>query len=321
MKQPRGAAGADLLFFIFFLVVLGIVWALTGGPDRAISRSGPFLNPPFPLGNGSAYTVPGIEVPSVSSPERSTRRTVRNALDNVLTRIRSNFGAIQEGRSPHAGSVSLSVGRARETDPHREYVVLKTNKSLTGNVSISNWRIESSETLAGTELGNAAYLPYSGEVNTELPVTVPSGTTLYIVSGRSPIGASFRTNTCTGYFAQFQEFEPDLKEECPLPENELSHNTQAGFVPNGACLDFIEDIDRCTLTLTQIPPQVGGACQRFILEELTYSGCVTAHKDEPDFYKKEWRLYLDRDQELWQSSRERIRLLDENGLVIDVVSY
>jgi len=46
-------AGRDFLLFIFFLVVLGIAWFLTGGPSRTISHSGWFLN------------GQGVEIPSV----------------------------------------------------------------------------------------------------------------------------------------------------------------------------------------------------------------------------------------------------------------
>lgn len=325
MKQPRGAAGGDLLFFIFFIIVLGIVWALTGGPDRAISRSGPFLNPPFPLGNESGYSVSNFNIPSVGTPSsgrtQEREEEEQNSLENLISRIRLGFGELKEEKSPYAGQVTLSVGRAKSSDPDDEYVIIKTTTSVTDRVVVSSWRIESSVTSYGTTIGDASYLPYSGQVNVESTVAVPANTTLYITTGRSPIGASFRTNTCTGYFAQFQDFEPKLKEECPLPESELTDIVGNDFVPNDACIDFVEDIERCTLTLTQIPGGVGSQCSNFVIEDLSYSGCVALHKDDADFYKNEWRMYLDRDQELWKSTRERIRLLDENGKVIAAVSY
>ena len=74
MKNMRGAAGGDLLLFIFFLIILGIVWGLTGGPGRSISLEGPFLNPPFPLGDGSAYNVPFVSIPSSSEISGSNEK-------------------------------------------------------------------------------------------------------------------------------------------------------------------------------------------------------------------------------------------------------
>ncbi len=326
MKHPRGAAGADLLFFIFFLVVLGIVWGLTGGPERAISRSGPFLNPPFPLGDesgyGSNFNVPGVDIPRPTENNLTDRdRDAENSLQNIIKRIRGGFGEIKETASPYASSVTLSVGRAKDADASEEYVIIKTSKELKDQILISNWRIESSVTTLGATLGGAAYLPYSGQVNVEAPMSIPAGTTVYVTTGRSPIGTSFRTNLCTGYFGQFQTFEPELREECPAPEDVLADRVSAGFVPNDTCINFVEDIPRCTLTLSEIPVEISGQCRDFILEELTYNACVDQQKDTSNFYKNEWRVFLDRDQELWKQTNERIRLLDENGLVIGVVSY
>lgn len=326
MKQPRGAAGSDLILFIFFLIVLGIVWALTGGPDRSISREGPFLNPPFPLGDGSAYSVPGVNIPAVDE-NRGTRRgeqvrdDEQNTFTNIIARIRGTIGVSPNETSPYAGAIELSRGDTRSNDPANEYVTLKTSRDLEGRITISDWRIESAITLAGTVIGDATGLPFSGRVNTESPVSIGPDTTVYVITGRSPIGTSFRTNICTGYFEQFQDFSPRLDRECPLPTDELTTSIHADFIPNDECIDYVEDIDQCELILTSVPVQVGSACQNFIFEALTYNGCVEAHRNDANFYNTEWYIYLDRDQELWKSSREQIHLLDENGLVVDVLTY
>lgn len=327
MKHARGAAGGDLILFIFFLIVLGIVWALTGGPDRSISRQGPFLNPPFPLGDGSAYSVPGVAIPEINSggdfdySNGSPETRDNTTLADLISRIRGGSRS-SEANSPYADLVELSTGQIRSTDPSSEYVVLKTNRDVAGRLTISDWRIESTVSLTGVTLGSASYLPFSGQINSESPVAVGPNTTIYIVTGRSPIGASFRSNRCTGYFEQFQDFSPSLQEECPFPEDELHSAVSRGdFVPNDSCIDFVDSIRRCQLTVSNIPTSVGNLCQSFILADLTYNGCVNLHKAEATFYKDEWRIYLDRDQELWKEKNDRIRLLDENGLVIDVLSY
>lgn len=320
MKQPRGAAGGDLIFFIFFLIVLGIVWSLTGGPDRAISIEGPFLNPPFPLGDGNAYRVPGVTIPSISGETREARENESSG-SSIFNKIRSGFGEISEEKSPYAGTVFLSRGDAKNSDPNREYLILKTDNDVQGRITLSDWRLESTSSFISVAIGDAAHLPLSGQVNTETPVAVGPNTTMYLVTGRSPIGTSFRSNVCTGYFEQAQDFSPKLRLDCPLPLDELRGVAGANFVPNDACLDYVEDIRTCEFITTSVPGNVESACQNFITEKLIYNGCVQTHRNEAGFYKDEWRIYLDRDQELWKSSHERIRLLDENGLVVDAVSY
>ena len=321
MKQPRGTAGGDFFFFLFFIIVLGVVWAMTGGPGRDISRAGPFLNPPFPFGEGTAYTVPGVSIPkSADKPKGGSGGGGSGTIDDIVTSIKTVFGTITEEKSLYAGSVTLTAGRAKATSAGDEYVILKTSKT-TGQMNISDWRLESTATGVGAMLGDAVYLPFAGQANEELSVAVGPGTTMYIGTGLSPLGVSFRVNICSGYFETTEDYSPKLKNDCPAPEDELEGPLGAGFVPTDACSDFVARINQCEVTLTGVPIKVGSACEEFIYEDLTYNGCVAAHKSEPDFYKNEWYIYLDRSQELWKSKSERIRLVDESGKVITSVSY
>lgn len=321
MKYTRGVAGNDLIFFIFFIIVLGIVWGLTGGPDRAISRAGPFLNPPFPLGSGTAYTVPGVSVPSADET-KGRGGSGGGLISNITSRFRGAGGTtFSEAVSPYAGMVTLSVGGAQSGDANREYVILKTNGSVPGRLTISDWRVESTVSLTGSAIGTAASLPRVGEIQAESPVAIGPNVTVYLVTGHPPIGASFRVNACSGYLGQFQEFSPGLQKECPFPTDELNRVTPAEVPPNAACTNFVRTLDRCTFTQSGIPSGAGDACRAFVLNDLTYNGCVAAHSADVSFYRDEWHIYFDLDQALWRGSNERIRLVDENGLVIDTVTY
>ncbi len=304
MKQPRGGAAGDLMFFIFFIIVLGIVWALTGGPERSISTSGPFLSPPF--GERSSDGIPSVDI-----PDQGTR-------DNPLNAFTNPFAGLTEKKSPYASAIRLSAGRARSAGADEEYVRIESTDDLAAPVNISSWKLVSSETQYEATLGEASPLPYSGRVNDQYVVMLPAESTVYVVTGRSPIGTSFRTNVCTGYFTQFQDFEPGLDKKCPLAEDELA---ERGLAVSEECKAYVEDINRCTLTTGTVPGNLGEVCRDFILNDLTYAGCVARHQDEPGFYNNEWRLYLNRTSELWKNANERIRLVDESGLLIDSVSY
>jgi hypothetical protein len=48
---------------------------------------------------------------------------------------------------------------------------------------------------------------------------------------------------------------------------------------------------------------------------------VAYHKDEPGFYRGEWRLYLGRDTELWRDTKEMVELRDKEGRLIDTRAY
>lgn len=62
-------------------------------------------------------------------------------------------------------------------------------------------------------------------------------------------------------------------------------------------------------------------CINQVGSEATYNNCVSLHKNDSDFYKNEWRIYLGQSNPIWQNSTEDIKLLDQNGLVVDSFTY
>jgi hypothetical protein len=66
---------------------------------------------------------------------------------------------------------------------------------------------------------------------------------------------------------------------------------------------------------------VPAECHSFIKEKVNYNGCVASHKNDSGFFKSEWRVYLGKNDELWKNKREMIILYDQQGKVIDQLSY
>ena len=48
---------------------------------------------------------------------------------------------------------------------------------------------------------------------------------------------------------------------------------------------------------------------------------MNAHRDDADFTKDAWRLYVGANRELWLNDHDVIRLLDEESRIIDVYTY
>jgi hypothetical protein len=70
-----------------------------------------------------------------------------------------------------------------------------------------------------------------------------------------------------------------------------------------------------------MPIYLSQGCQDAIVTKLNYNSCVDMHRNDPGFYRLEWRIFLKREEELWKSKREIIKLLDETGKVVDYISY
>lgn len=303
-------ATRDLFIVIFLLVALGVAWYYSGGTASDLARSGPFFTLPQQGVGIPAYTVPGVEY---------TPATVEGGGVDSITTITNYLGTFDEERSPYAAHVSLEEGNARSGHAS-EYVTIRMAYNAPQKITVTGWRLESTATGLGIALPQAAELPFLGTVNGATPVALSAGQTVYVVTGRSPNGTSFRTNICTGYFEQYQNFTPPLRLDCPSPQEEADRVLSTGNYGD-ECYDVVRTLSRCTLTVASIPASTGTQCQEFIQNTLTYNGCINAHKNLPKFYKDEWYLFLNRDQELWRSRSERIRLIDENGKVVDAVTY
>jgi hypothetical protein len=191
---------------------------------------------------------------------------------------------------------------------------------MSGSLTISGWSLENVSTGVAVPIGNAAQIPFLGQVNYESPISIGPGSTVIVTTGQPPNGTSFRVNECTGYFKQFQTFTPSLSYECPRPDDELllHPDTLAG---DEACRKYVDTLSQCTFAINALPPGLSSECQDFILNDLSYNGCIDGHRDDPTFYRNEWRVFLSRSQELWNNDHGVIRLLDENGKLVAQASY
>lgn len=286
----------DFGWLALFLIVLGVIWFAQGGPSRLSStiNQGPFLGSP------EIVSIPSVQEEG-SFTQGGTSSDEKPATYKTL---------VEESR--YKGRFTLSAPAAWETNPNREYIEIYAGYSAS-STNISGWKLKGKENLV-VPIGTGASLVYSAQVNYQGPIYLDSGSRAVIVSGKSPIGTNFRLNICTGYFNQFQEFTPYLPQECP--------NISADDIPLSfpdACFDFVRTLWQCRMPLN-FPIGVGNDCVNFVNERANYNGCVASHKNDKNFYKNEWRIYLGREKELWQK-RDTIILLDEEGKVIDKVSY
>ena len=286
-------AKKELIYAILILFGLAIIWAYTGGPQRPSSKSGPFLERPLEKEQQALLR----ETKSISSGGEKTPQ------EEISTESAYKYKALIE-----------SIYGAKSSDPQKEYIKIRASLQNDEALPISRWSLEGRKGLR-VKLGKGSYLPYSGRINPQREIVLYPGETAYIITGRSPIGTSFKLNKCTGYFSQFQDFFPSLPKECPRPKDEpLPKNL------DDKCLDYIERLPRCEIPLN-LPYGLSSECTEYITENINYQSCVASHKGDSDFYKKEWRIYLGREEELWKNKRETIILYDEKGKIVDWKSY
>ncbi len=299
---------SNAVFFFGVLVFIFVLWAITGGPSKPFSFAGPYLKPisgpgqvaePYDLKRGSGS--------STGSGASGSFFDLEAQIDDL-----SSFGEA----STYRGLVSISRNPSgpRNTDAKQEYLSLSVSRRASDPITFSGWKLESAATEVAVTIPQGVEVPHSGKVNSLSNITLNPGDTAIITSGRSPIGVSFRENLCTGYLSEFQDFSPDLDQDCPSAQSEIR---AAGG--DEECIDFSYTVPRCSV-VSRAPSSLSNSCEN-LLGDLNYNSCAARHVDEPSFIGGTWRVFLGNSQELWRENHETIRLLDAEGKTVDVLAY
>ena len=214
------------------------------------------------------------------------------------------------------------------TNRDREYVELRATDDIVGAVTISGWVLRNETRNKEHEIPVAPRIGYPLNKLAGGPVTLSADEEAYVITGFSPIGTSFKTNECTGYFQDHgRTFRPSLARNCPAPE-ESRVLKKFNLENNEECIDFLDSIPKCT-DYNGLPRYdedddraISRRCEEYVSEEVTYEGCVRNNITTSDFYGSEWYLYLDVHftiDEIWKDD-DVILLLDHNGHVVDQLS-
>lgn len=320
---------SDGLFFVGILLFFFLLWFVSGGPTRPISFAGPYITPVHDVGDeqeGYGTTDGWLNFNTniggggfgIGGGYQNQEQAVRNA-ESELARLEGQAAELAAfgSPSPYRDQVEIVSVRPSE-DEAMEYVTIRLSSSATAPIAISGWRLYSNAT------GKSAVIPYG----TELPrsgfnslgvITLKPGEEALLTTGSSPIGTSFRENMCVGYFAERDRFNPSLWSSCPAPLDEFDRYYQGNKLDDDECYYYLQSQSSCTNVPTK--SDLSNACRALIDTYLDYSGCVTAHRYESRFVDDTWRIYLERGSSLWKPSRDAVKLLDQNGLTVDLYTY
>ena len=261
-----------------------------------------------------------------TSPNKKVAEQIKDA-EEEIKKLEKNLAeqTLASKRSPYYGKVVMSqISRVNTEDPSSEYISLSTYLEDNQTIKITDWYLKSEVTGYYAVIGKASLLPFPF-TKTESNITLQQNDRVYLIKGFSPIGISFRTNACTGYFEENKNFTPSLPRECPRPINEDLPKFSSIPDRNDECIDILESIPRCTTKGNEFirdqADTVTQSCKTYITTQINYNSCVAKHFSDTDFPGNEYRVYLNKFGSLWRDRNETINLYDQNGLVVDSISY
>lgn len=263
---------------------------------------------------GLAYGSPKKSSPNNSANNSQSTSSISSENKNVV-----------DGHSPYSDKISVSnISGLYGDEPDQEYIYISANLEKNESVKITGWYFKSEITGYFAIIGKAALLPFPS-TKTESDIFLKNGDRVYLTKGFSPIGISFRTNKCTGYFEENRTFTPGLSLQCPRPEDEKLPQFSSNFDRNDECLSIIERLSRCTTVnssfIRDLPDTVSSACKTYLTTQINYNSCVAVHLNDADFAGDEYRVFLNKFGPLWRKTHDKINLYDQNNLVVNTISY
>lgn len=310
-----GDTKAPILILLLLIVVVGFAY----GPLKNASQKSKSddRNTPSTIGAqaNAGYTANKEIADSIKEVEKKIKNIDwdSDADENIQ-------------RSPYYDKVKMSnISGLNDSNPNNEFLTLSTSLKKTETIKITGWYLQSKVTGRLAVIGKAALLPFP-YTRTESDVILQSGDRVILNKGFSPIGISFRTNKCTGYFAENRDFTPSLPLKCPVAKDENLPLFSTNESSNDRCVDAIKKIGRCKTKgssfLRDLEDTVNQSCKNYI-KNINYNSCVAWHYDDTDFPGNEYRIYFRSIGKLWRDrdDGDKIGLYDENGLVVDSISY
>jgi len=326
-EKPETKVGMDFLIFFIVIGAMFTLWVQGGGPMRAKEEG-------------------LIKDSDQTSRQSQTSRTQSSG------GVQSGAGADEavQNRSPYYGQVRISASSVRPTSANSEYITL-TARGNKEPINIGNWILKNGRdqkfyNISGTEtrgqsvsvripaLGVVKYNPYLPATNIQSPITLADREKAVIITGQVPtladfvIRDNFKLNRCLGYLEDktSYRFSPTIRDNCPRSEEFPGVDNLSD-----TCAKFASSVRACHEPKETYDPEEGycldrncslnSFCKGFVQQTFNFQSCFNTFSRDADFVGDEWRIFLGRTWELWESRREVITLYDASGRLVHQIEY
>ncbi|MCP6720175.1 MAG: hypothetical protein KJI72_02500 [Patescibacteria group bacterium] len=214
--------------------------------------------------------------------------------------------------SPRYGEVDIRSVRRPSRIGQGGQFTLRAKTSLEESVNVTEWRIKSND---GEIILRGARSSF-GPINITNIIIRP-GTSAVVYGGTVSSIENIELNKCTGYLNNTYSPDPKLPNNCPRP----SRSEVTAF--SGDCQSFVLSLRSCEMPTTEDLNRFSGSddvsCHVF-LTRLNYQNCYNKYSRDSNFFSYGWRIWLDQILP-FDSSHDRLLLLDRQGLLVDEHSY
>ncbi|MDI9325241.1 MAG: hypothetical protein QM526_00405 [Alphaproteobacteria bacterium] len=292
----------------------------TFNTSSIVTQKDAVVEPPLNVftGNNTLALKKGIASGHIS-------HTVPENINATLLTAYVDYVSAQYTPSPFAGLVAFyDIPLRKTTVAQEQNVLLWGTHHITSSVNITGWKLVNHRTRNYYTLPSAIEqfnVPASAGGSVQAPLQLKTQDIVFVNSGRSPTGYSFKVNTCTGFRTQFFIFNPPIKQRCPSPQQLLAESGyEAGRDP--LCLNAVIGFPRCTALTTATQATIPQSCIDIVQRQVTEESCIRQRRFDANFLVKEWRVYLESGSAIWPTATNNaIYLLDAQDRLVATYIY
>lgn len=212
--------------------------------------------------------------------------------------------------APKAGYVKISAFQLPKS--YRPYIEVALTAYLNKGetMDITGWAIRGSYGGAFIPQAQAVY-SFGGAFGN---IVLQNSQRVRIFSGPALKG-NFRLNKCLGYIQDTSSLVPAVPKSCPTISRAA---TEALSSP---CQRYVSSLKTCEVPSANPPvPYDDFSCRDF-LSKLNYVSCVEQHKNDPDFLKNEWYVWLGNQLNVFNPLYGKVQLVNRQGKVVSEYKY
>lgn len=196
-----------------------------------------------------------------------------------------------------------------EFHPYTE-LVLGADLAQDEKIDISGWTVRGRQGAFTIPRAQKVY-SFSGQ---ESDIILAPWDQVHIYSGFGAKG-NFQLTKCMGYLEDAAPFIPSVPRDCPY----ISRSEVDRF--SGPCQQYALSLRVCEIPSDNPPVPVEDSVCREFLRNLNYNGCIAQHRNDPDFFENDWRVWVNNQMNFFDPVYDKVQLLDLKGNIVDEYIY
>lgn len=208
IKGLFGKLWEDFAWFILALFGIAVIWFFNGGYNNESAHNGAYIKPLAPLDSGETYGNYYAGTPTSQKQTLNLPESPADVIRKTESVIQNFLSESKKAADIHATSVLShsiyfdGIAGAKSKNPNAEYIRIIASGLATGPIKISGLSLQ------GAYFDGNITLPRAGGTT---DIILNPGDRAIIATGLSPIGVSFKVNSCSSYLSLASTLVPALR--------------------------------------------------------------------------------------------------------------